>query len=626
MGFVIGTAGHIDHGKTALVRALTGQDTDTLKAEKQRGISIDLGFASFDLSDGTPVGIVDVPGHERFIRNMVAGAHGLDLVLFLIAADDGVMPQTEEHFDIIRALGIKQVIFVISKIGRVDAARQAEVIDEIGLLRDGSRFQEAEILSVDSLLDDGIAELKASIENRLKPVQTLANTAPFRMPIDRVFTIHGRGVVVTGTVLSGCLQAGDVVRLMPDGVTYRVRGLQSHGHEAAQGQKGARLAVNLAAANQADLQRGDVLCAPEIARASQRFDVELHLSPNITAPLRNRQKLRLHLGTAERFAHALLLGEASKLGGGARGFAQMSLDKSCHVMAGDHFVIRDEQGEHTLGGGIVLDPLGVKSRRGLAARLAFLQALSKGDTKAALVALLAGNKGLGLPEADLRFRFGDLSDRLAEPDFVRLANGPESWIAHRHTLEALCRRIKATLQAFHDAQPVEPGMSPSDLQKQTAPCIPNTLFQTVVEIARDKGLIRQNQALYALPDHQSGLDDGQQKQAEALLAKFSQTPFAPPQPTPEKMNATLIAHLVKDGHLLRLSNGTLFLVSAFQEADGLLETHLLANTTITAAEFRDLLGTSRKYALALLETFDRMGRTIRVGDARKRGKPLSANS
>jgi selenocysteine-specific elongation factor len=623
MGFVIGTAGHIDHGKTALVRALTGQDTDTLKAEKARGISIDLGFAAFDLADGTQVGLVDVPGHERFIRNMVAGAHGLDLVLFLVAADDGVMPQTEEHFSIIRALGIKQVIFVISKADRVDAARLGEVRDEIALLSDASPFEDADILAVDSLSGTGIEPLRAAIENRLQRVRSEAESAPFRMPIDRVFTIHGRGVVVTGTVLSGDVAVGDEVALMPNGATYRVRGLQSHGNEAALGQKGTRLAVNLAGANRADLQRGDVICAPDIAHASLRFDVDLHLSPNINAPLRNRQRLRLHLGTAERLVRVLILGKASKLEGGAQALAQIVLDKSCHIMPGDHFVIRDEQGEHTLGGGIVLDPLGSKSPRGLDTRLKGLRALADGDRKSALAALLSGYKGLAIPTAEVAFRFGDIETLLTDPRLTRLQNGPESWITHRQGLETLLQRIETTLAAYHREQPAKAGLSAPDLHGRVAPDTSATLFHATLESARHKGLLRQNDAFFVLPDHQSGLGSAQQKQAEAVLAQLAKPPFAPSQPTPDMADSTLIAHLVKQGHIVRLANGTLFLARAFHEADARLETHLLAHGTITAAEFRDLLGTSRKYALALLETFDRMGRTIRVGDVRKRGKPLA---
>jgi selenocysteine-specific elongation factor len=623
MGFVIGTAGHIDHGKTALVRALTGQDTDTLQAEKARGISIDLGFAAFDLADGTQVGLVDVPGHERFIRNMVAGAHGLDLVLFLVAADDGVMPQTEEHFHIIRALGIALVIFVISKADRVDAARLDEVRDEIALLADASPFESADILAVDSLSGAGIEALKHAIEHQLERARTKSGSAPFRMPIDRVFTIHGRGMVVTGTVLSGRLAVGDEVTLMPNRAIYRVRGLQSHGSEAEQGLMGTRLAVNLASASKADFQRGDVICAPEIARASQRFDVALHLSPNINAPLRNRQKIRLHLGTAERLARILILGAASNLGGGAQAFAQVSVEVACHVMPGDHFVIRDEQGEHTLGGGIVLDPLGETAKRGSATRLKTLQALSDGDIKSAISVLLENYSGLASPETELRFRFGGDDGLFADPQLVKLHIGTEYWITHVNGLDALVQRIEAILKAFHATYSSETGLNAHDLRGRIAPGITMQVFQAALEYASSKGILQRSDAHYALADHQTGLSRTQQKQADAVLAHLAENPFAPTRPAPGDMDKALIAHLVSEGKIVRLTNGTLFLASAFHKADARLETHLLANNTITAAEFRDLLGTSRKFALALLETFDRMGRTIRVGDARKRGKPLA---
>lgn len=630
MAFVIGTAGHIDHGKTALVRQLSGQDTDRLPAEKQRGISIDLGFAHFTLADGTLVGIVDVPGHERFIRNMVAGAHGLDLVLFVVAADDGVMPQTEEHFDILCSLGVQQAIFVVTKLDRVAPERFTDVADEIEILTDGSRFAAAKILPVNALTGEGVAPLRLEIEALLHGAETVDTARPFRMPIDRVFTVHGRGVVITGTQLCGQIRVGDEVAVVPGARVYRVRGVQSHGVDVACGVGQDRLAINLIGAERRDFRRGDVVCDPQIAQATDVVDVSLSVAAHAVTGLKHGQRLRLHLGTAERICTLILLEPGGRLLRGGRGMAQLRLQGALQVMAGDRFVIRDVQGEHTLGGGLVLDAAAPKARRDAPKRLAFLEALAKGDVGLAIRHFLDGSANVGYPEVGLQRRLNlttlQIQAAIADyPDLIRLPDGGGAWITSTANLQLLLGAVCDSLAQYHKAMRISDGPGLGELHHLAARRIDPWLFRLALARWVTSGHLSHFEGAYALPSHRVGLTPEQQKQADALLAALEVAAFAPPRWDIKNTDvAVIITYLEQRGKLVRIAPGLAFARSAYVAADQLLEQHLLQHGSITAAQFRDLLGSSRKYALALLETFDRKGRTVRVGDLRKRGRPLVA--
>src|ERR671915_488751 len=313
MPYIIGTAGHIDHGKTSLIKALTGEDTDRLKEEKERGISIDLGFAHFDLPDGTQAGVVDVPGHERFIRNMLAGAHGIDLVLFTVAADDGVMPQTEEHLDIVHLLGVKMAIFVITKIDLVSPARIAEVEEEIDILTLGTNLENSPKLPVSSVTGAGVDELKTRIAQILKGGDKPAPSGYFRLPVDRAFVLQGHGVVVTGTARSGEIRTGDRVRCLPGDQIFRVRSLQVHGESVELAGWGQRVALNLTGPDTAEVARGHVICHEKISLTATRFDAYLEVRPAARNGIRNHQNVRVHLGTAERLGKVIILGEKNNI-------------------------------------------------------------------------------------------------------------------------------------------------------------------------------------------------------------------------------------------------------------------------------------------------------------------------
>ncbi|MGH7805850.1 MAG: selenocysteine-specific translation elongation factor, partial [Candidatus Binatia bacterium] len=326
MHFIVGTAGHIDHGKTALVRALTGEDTDRLKEEKERGISIDLGFASLALPDGGSAGVVDVPGHERFIRNMLAGAHGIDLVLFVVAADDGVMPQSEEHLDLLHLLGIPAGIVVVTKSDLAAPARLAEVREEIEILVSGTVLERAPVLEVSSTTGAGIAELRTAIAERLDGLRPARSGGRFRLPIDRAFVMHGHGVVVTGTATGGEIRPGATVRVVPGDEEARVRSVQVHGRDVDRAERGQRVALNLAGIERTEVSRGHMVVEPAIAATTNRFDALVEIRPIARKPLPTRKRVRVHIGTAEALATLVWLGGVAAVAPRERAYAQITCD------------------------------------------------------------------------------------------------------------------------------------------------------------------------------------------------------------------------------------------------------------------------------------------------------------
>ncbi len=363
MPFIIGTAGHIDHGKTSLIKALTGQDTDRLKEEKERGISIDLGFAHLELPDGTHAGIIDVPGHERLIRNMLAGAHGMDLVLFTVAADDGVMPQTEEHFDILHLLEVKLAIFLITKADLVSPSRIQEVEEEIKILTLGTLLEDSPIIPFSTVNGQGLAQLHTQISQILQNCNKPAPNGYFRLPVDRAFVLQGHGVVVTGTALSGEINNGDRVRCLPGDQSFRIRNLQVHNRSVDSARWGQRIALNLSGPEKASIGRGHVICHEKLTLTSNRFDALVEVRSGATKGIKNHQRLKIHLGTAERLGKLILLGSKEKVEPKESTYCQVTLQDPLLVLRGDHFIVRDETAQRTLGGGVVVHPWAKKHKR-----------------------------------------------------------------------------------------------------------------------------------------------------------------------------------------------------------------------------------------------------------------------
>jgi selenocysteine-specific elongation factor len=632
MPHIIGTAGHIDHGKTALIRALTGQETDRLKEEKERGISIDLGFAYLDLSTGERVGIVDVPGHERFIRNMLAGAHGIDLVLLVVAADDGVMPQTEEHLDILHLLGVSHGIVAITKSDLVEPARLDAVREEIAILLAGTTLDGAPVLPVSAVTGLGLEALRRTIERLLAGYARTESTGFFRLPVDRAFVMHGHGVVVTGTAIGGVLHAGDLVRVLPGGEELRVRSIQVHGREVSEGAHGQRVALNLVGVERTDLRRGHVICDPHLDRVTDRFDARVEIRAAAGRPLTSHEVVRLHVGTAEVLGKVVLIDGREPLAPRQSGYAQLVLREPVHVLRGDRFILRNQSAQRTIGGGQVLHPFAHRHRRGDQQMLAPLEDLGPGKTPAAVVRALMNLEPEVAVAPEFLAQAGNLTldvvyevvrtDPLLRPlpgsDNVSACTTAERW-------EGLRSAVVQTLAEFHRRNPLAPGLEMEPLRTQIAPQLPPKLYRVLLEALVADAVIARDDSTLRLPSHRVSLKREEEVlagRAEALIAAGGVTPPDLKQvesalAVPRGLLEPILRELERQGKVVKVSTDLYFGAAAVSQARQIVREYAAAHGDITAATFRDLLGASRKFSIALLDYFDRTGFTLRVGDVRR---------
>ena len=630
MPYIIGTAGHIDHGKTSLIKALTGTDTDRLKEEKERGISIDLGFAHLDLPDGTSAGIVDVPGHERFIKNMLAGAHGIDLVLFTVAADDGVMPQTEEHFDIVHLLGVEMAIFVITKADLVTESRIHEVEEEIDILTLGTNLESSPKLAVSSITGQGLEELKQLISTTLKSSTQTVPSGYFRLPVDRAFVLQGHGVVVTGTALSGAVALGEQVRCLPGNSLFRVRSLQVHGKSVDRAGWGQRVAMNLTGPERASIERGQVICHEKLSLTSDRFDAFLEVRPAAGKGIKNHQRLRIHMGAAERLAKIILLGGKEKLDAKASAYCQITLNEPLLVMRGDHFVARDETAQRTLGGGIVIHPRAHRHRKNEPELLSRLETLHKGNLAQVVETFLAEDAAFALPIESI-YQFINVREEEARAkieglDTLRALNAEgDTLYTTEEKWNQLREQMLRLLKAFHSTHALVPGMDMEELRGKLRWELAPKAFRAVIELFLGEKIIGREENLLRLATHRVQLG-GQEK---VLMDKIKQIlgiqPLAPPdlkelekQAGVSRQRLTEVIRLLeRDGSVVRVTTDMYFLASSIEQLRATLKNYLTDKGEMTAASFRDLINSSRKYTIPLLEYFDRDGLTIRIGDVRR---------
>jgi selenocysteine-specific elongation factor len=626
---IIGTAGHIDHGKTALIKALTGQDTDRLQEEKARGISIDLGFAYLTLDDGRRAGIVDVPGHERFIHNMLAGAHGIDLVLFVVAADDGVMPQSEEHFDLLHLLGVNHGIFVISKADLVAPARIAEVIDEIRLMAEGSALASAPVLAVSSVTGAGMAQLRAEITKQLSVLPARTETGVFRLPIDRAFIIKGHGTVVTGTAQGAGVRVGQKLRVLPEGGEVRVRAIEIHGQQVARALSSQRVALNLSGAERLTLARGAVLADERLDISSNRLDVLLEVRPGARRPLASNDRIRLYLGTAQVLGRVIVLEAGGNIAPRHTGLAQLILQTPVVATGRDRFVVRDEADQRTLGGGVVLNPLGQSLRRPrdlYRERLARLGRLPQADAVEAFLnlqnsfALDADAIAIALGRAA-----GELADALADPCLIQAGTGTEQIFTTRDKWESLKRTVSAAVLAYHRQAPLAPGIELEALRLRLPFAIGAREFKPLLDrLAPELGLVRTDNIVRAA-DHRSRLLGTDREAADRIVAAMARAGLQMPdlKSVGDKLGfaeprlRSLMAALERQGEIVRIGTDQYLLPDDVARARLRLDEFLREHHATTAAAYRDLLGVSRRVAIALLDYFDHAGITTRVGDERR---------
>ncbi len=631
---IVGTAGHIDHGKTSLVRALTGVDADRLPEEKRRGITIDLGFAELDLED-VRVGFVDVPGHERFVKNMLAGAHGIDLVALVIAADEGVMPQTREHFDICRLLGVQAGLVVITKRDAVDDELLELVRAEAEELVKNSFLEDAPVLSVSSRTGEGLAELKESLREVALAAPARLSETVARLPVDRAFTMRGFGAVVTGTLVAGEIGEGDELELLPLERRVRVRGLQVHGQAVERAVAGQRTAVNLGGVETGQLERGMVLAQTGRLRPSQIMDARVEVLKSAPRGLRSRSRVRVHLGAAEVLARVRVLEEGGEIAPGEAGFAQLRLETPVATLMGEHFIIRSYSPSHTIAGGRVLDPLATKHRgREVREAREALSDLMNGDRATQVAAFVAASTSLR--RADLLARTGWRDEVLEDALRAARASGAlvdaEGVYLSRTSFDALAQAALEEVMAHHRREPLSRGLSRETLRERLFAHAQPEIFRAALSaLERDEKLVSEKEIVRSathtleLSGEDASLRDRLEeiyREAQLDVPSFEEAHARASRgaKTEAEHGRKILQLLLDAGILVRVSPDLLFHREALDRLVRNLRAYAAEHEPerlIDVAAFKDLANVTRKYAIPLLEYLDRERITQRAGDRRR---------
>jgi selenocysteine-specific elongation factor len=630
---VVATAGHIDHGKTSLVKALTGIDTDRLQEEKRRGITIELGFAHL----GDRIAIIDVPGHERFVKTMAAGVSTVDLGLLVVAADDGVMPQTREHLAILKFLGVPRIFVVLTKISGVDQTWVDLVASDVAALLPDEYKEFARIFRCDSLSGEGLEELKLALLKTADETLARADSGVFRMPVDRSFSLKGHGTVAAGTILSGSVHIGDKLQVMPSGMEVRVRGLQSQGIAQPKVGVGQRAALNLTGGDPGNIQRGDWICAPHTFIPTDLLSVRLNTLPDAST-LKNRDRVHVHMGAAEVLARVVLFGcEKVEPGGGA--FAQIILETKTIAVRGDRFVIRRYSPLETLGGGIILDPLTSRLQRAAPEALAYLNDLSEADDLQALKLKVAaaGPAGLSWNQA---IAFVSVQSPALEAmikqlesadEIVRVGVGDSSLLVSVAVIKEVRRMALDRLDEYHYRHPDQLGVTRAHLISELATPNPSGGRGDLAELALEAllvgGDIILEKGYLRRPGHSLQLDPRLENLTEKFLALLKVAELNPPSPEnlARKLHATetefnqLVNTLTLRSRIARLEDGSLWTVESLREAWNIIHSELAEGPGRTVGQLRDALGCPRRSTVTLLEHFDTLGLTLRQDDMRLPG-------
>jgi len=634
---IIGTAGHIDHGKSALVLALTGKDPDRLPEEKRRGITIDLGFADLDLGD-VRVSFVDVPGHERFIKNMLAGVHGIDAVALVIAADEGVMPQTREHFEICRLLGVQRGLVALTKTDLVEEELLSLVRAEAEELVAGSFLEGAPIVPVSARTGSGLDEFRSCVINIAKDVPERSRDFVTRLPVDRAFTMKGFGAVVTGTLVSGAIAAGDELELLPQGTRVRARGVQVHGNTVPRAQPGQRTAVNLAGVDPSEIERGMVLASIGRMPPTQIIDVQLSLLASAPRAIRTRSRLRIHLGSAELFARVRVFEERGEIPPGESGFAQLRFESPVVGLLGEPFVVRSYSPPETIAGGIVLDPQAVKYRgKDLANARQRLRILLDADRSGQLIVFVVATGDRGLKLAEVAARTGWTDEVVTSEVKQAISSGvpppiveAESVLIARENFERLCATAAAEVKSHHAKQPLSRGLARETLRDRLFAHSAPEVFRAVIDQLERDGVVVSEKDVVRSVDHTRELTTADSEFREKIAAVYRAAGLEAPGvdqalesaeiPAAQRAHGRRILQLlIDDGTLVRVHLETFFHAEAIAKLKVKLQEYGTAHEPerlIDVPKFKELAGISRKYAIPLLEYFDRERVTARAGDKR----------
>jgi selenocysteine-specific elongation factor len=626
---VLGTAGHVDHGKSKLVEALTGIDPDRLKEEKERQMTIDLGFAWMKLPSGEEVGIVDVPGHRDFIENMLAGVGGIDATLFVVASDEGVMPQTREHLAILDLLEVKQGVVALTKLDLVKEEEWLELVrGEVEQLLQSTHLSEAGIVPVSSKTGEGLEELIIALSDVLERAPVRKDLKRPRLLIDRTFTISGFGTVVTGTLIDGSLEVGQEIEILPSGLKGRIRGLQTHKTKIEKAIPGSRVAANLSGVEVREIFRGDVATLPGLYRPTRLIDVHFRLLPDVDHTIRHDQQVKLFLGAAQRVARVRLLGK-ERINPGEEGWLQLVLDKPAVASRGDHYIIRRPSPGATLGGGRVANPHPIRyHRRKDNETLKGLENLITGSPGEVLIQSIASMGPISLHQAMQRAGLNreEVQAALEELQSVdklivleQKPQDPESevLIMDGKTWRDVQSKMIRILETYHELNPLRSGIPREELKSRLQFDARN--FNIVLQIAEKKGVVIEDGPRVRSPQHTVTLAESQQELVDSLREQFRSAPFSPPSVKEciQRVGIDLYAYLLETGELIQVSPDVVFSTSVYDEMVSTIRQSLEKAGTITVAQIRDQFQTSRKYALAMMEHLDAIGVTIREGDTRR---------
>jgi selenocysteine-specific elongation factor len=632
---ILGTAGHVDHGKTSLIRTLTGIETDRLKEEKKRGITIELGFAYLDLPCGHRLGIVDVPGHEKFIRNMVAGAAGMDLVAFVIAADEGIMPQTEEHFEICKLLGVRDGLIILTKKDTVEEEWLEMVTEEVREFFQESFLAEAPIVAVNSLTGEGFDAIKQILDAKVSAIHFQDEFGPFRMAVDRVFTMKGFGTIITGTSLSGRIETGDELMFYPGGLTAKIRGIQVHGEEVTIIEAGHRTAINVQGIEKEEINRGDMAATPGSLIATTLLDASFHYLDSAGKELKNRTQVRVHIGTREIVGRIILL-ESESLAPGETTHVQLRLQEPVAIWPGDHYVVRSYSPITTIGGGTLLKASPKKRKRTLEKdreiNRSYFEELEAADTEQQLL-LLAKESGFsGITAEQMSARSGIFSKKLKKhlqrpisAGEILVVDSESQRMVAASVAEGLSQQILTILETFHHNNPLKNGIAKEELRSQMRPVVDVRVLQSLLTNLSKKGLIEQDGAEVKLSGHEVQLQVNEQEMEQKISALYTEAGLAPPilkdvlaglADFPEKQIRQVLDLLIKKGELIKVSEVLFFHAPAVAQLQKDVIEVIRNEGEIDAQRFKDLTGLTRKFSIPLLEYFDKIKLTIRIENKR----------
>ncbi len=628
---VLGTAGHIDHGKTSLIKAVTGINTDRLKEELLRGITIELGFAFLQLPDGRSIGVVDVPGHEKFVKNMVAGATGIDMVAMVIAADEGIMPQTREHMEICSLLDVRHGLVVLTKVDLVDEEWLELVKEEIASFTRHTFLENAPVISFSAVTGEGRDAFIQAVGEIGGRITARTSTGLLRLPIDRVFSMKGFGTVITGTLISGRLSVGDRVMIYPSRVSSKVRGLQVHNRSVETAIAGMRTAINFQGLEKVMVNRGEVVAEPDTLAPSFMIDVVFHYLSSNAKAFRNRQRVRFHTGTSEIMGVVVLLA-GDELKPGESTVAQIRLDTPVVLVRDDAYVVRSYSPVRTIGGGKIIDPMPAKHKMNRPEVIEFLNALAAG-TPEEIVRLHIEAGGVG------GCRFGDLQlktnlaerqleqilqQMLSRQRVLQIDKEKRSFI-DRDVFDALQKTVHDDLQRYHRDNPLKAGMPKEELKSRLPAAVDIKLFTLVLNHMIKSSRIVQQEELVHLADHRVSLRVDQQSLRAEILETYLRGDITPPYfkevietlKAPAEQARQVLALLVNEGHLVKIKEDLYYHRQPLDRLKAQLVDYLQKHEEISTPQFKDMTGASRKFVIALIEYFDNIQLTIRIGDLRK---------